>query len=194
MWHKGVMGVEVDLKGANRETLLAVIASQQAVITKLQRRIEDLERRVSPRVPSAGMPGNKSTPKRGRPAPAEKRKPRKHRAHGFARRRMEPTRQVVHALDSCPECGTGLAGGWVHRRREVIELPLAPAEVVEHLFVARMCALCRQRCLPQDALQTLVVGRQRFGVNLVSLIATLREEARLPIRSIQHYLQTVHRL
>ena len=187
------MGVEVDLKGASRETLLAVIASQQAVITKLQRRIEDLERRVSPRGPS-GMPGNKSTSKRGRPGPAERTKPRKHRAHGFARRRMEPTRQVVHALDSCPGCGTGLAGGWVHRRREVIEAHLAPAEVVEHLFVARMCALCRRRCLPQDPLQTLAVGRQRFGVNLVSLIVTLREEARLPIRSIQHYLQTVHHL
>ena len=107
---------------------------------------------------------------------------------------MKPTRQVVHALDSCPECGTGLTGGWVHRTREVIELPLAPAEVVEHRIVARVCALCRKRRLPQDPLQGLVVGRQRIGVNLVSLIVTLREEARLPLRSIQDYLRTVHQL
>ena len=38
------------------------------------------------------------------------------------------------------------------------------------------------------------MGKQRFGVGLVSLIATLREEARLPIATIQWYLQTVHRL
>ena len=38
------------------------------------------------------------------------------------------------------------------------------------------------------------MGRQRFGVNLVSLMVTLREEGRLPIRVIQWYLQTVHRL
>ena len=107
---------------------------------------------------------------------------------------MEPTRRVIHAAESCPECGTGLAGGWVHRTREVIELPLPPAEVVEQVVMARMCALCGQRWLPQDQLKGLVVGRQRFGVNLVSLIVTLREEGRLPIRSIQQYLQTVHQL
>ena len=82
----------------------------------------------------------------------------------------------------------------MHRTREVIELPLPPAEVIEQVFVARMCALCGQRWLPQDQLKGLVVGRQRFGVNLVSLIVTLREEGRLPIRSIQQYLQTVHQL
>ena len=38
------------------------------------------------------------------------------------------------------------------------------------------------------------MGKQRLGVNLVSLIATLREEGRLPIRSIQWYLRTVHQL
>ena len=97
---------------------------------------------------------------------------------------MEPTRRVIHAAESCPGCGTGLTGGWVHRTREVIE----------QVIMARMCALCGQRWLPRDQLKGLVVGRQRFGVNLVSLIVTLREEGRLPIRSIQQYLQTVHQL
>ena len=35
-------------------------------------------------------------------------------------------------------------------------------------------------------------GPQRLGVNVLSRIATLREEGRLPIRSIQWYLRTVH--
>ena len=187
--HKGVVKIGPDLTSADRETLLAVIAEQQLVIAALRRRIDELERRVT-RGPSGGMPGNKPTKRRE----SESRKPRKQRAHGFARRRMEPTRRVIHAAESCPECGTGLAGGWVHRTREVIELPLPPAEVIEQVFVARMCALCGQRWLPQDPLKGLVVGRQRFGVNLVSLIVTLREEGRLPIRSIQQYLQTVHQL
>ena len=185
-----------DLNSADRETLLAVIAEQQTtiaeqqlVIVELRRRVNELERRVT-RGPSGGMPGNKP----GKRGESEGRKPRKQRAHGFARRRMEPTRRVIHAAESCPECGTGLTGGWVHRTREVIELPLPSAEVVEQVFMARMCALCGQRWLPRDQLKGLVVGRQRFGVNLVSLIVTLREEGRLPIRSIQQYLQTVHQL
>jgi hypothetical protein len=40
----------------------------------------------------------------------------------------------------------------------------------------------------------VVVGKQRLGVNLVSLMVTLREEGRLPLRTIQWYLQTVHQL
>ena len=40
----------------------------------------------------------------------------------------------------------------------------------------------------------VALGRQRLGVNLISRIATLREEGRLPIRSIQWYLRTVHQL
>ena len=191
LWHKGVMRTELGLERASRKTLLAIIAEQQTVIIELRRRVEDLERRGPPRGQPVGMPGNKPTPKRSRPESTE---PRKKRTHGFARRRMNPTRRVVHALDSCPECGTGMTGGWVHRTREVIEIPLVPAEVIEQVFVARMCALCCKRRLPQDSLRGVAMGRQRLGINLVSLIVTLREDARLPIRSIQRYLRTVHQL
>ena len=202
----------LDLNSASRETLLAVIgeqqtaiagqqtviaeqqtviAEQQTVIAELRRRVEKLEARLSTRGPSAGMPGNKPSAKRGQP---ETKGPRKRRLHGFARRRTEPTRRVIHAPESCPECGTGLSGGWVQRTREVIELPVVPAEVVEHVFVARRCALCRKRRLPQDSLQRLALGRRCLGANLVSLIVTLREEGRLPVRVIQWYLRTVHQL
>ncbi len=154
-------------------------------------RVEELDAQLSIRGPTAGMPGNKRFVKRHQP---ERNGPRKRRLHGFARRRMELTQRVIHAPESCPECGTGLSGGWVQRTREVIELPMVPAEVVEHVFVARICPLCDKRRLPQEPLEGLAMGRRRLGVNLVSLIVTLREEGRLPVRSIQWYLQTVHQL
>ena len=77
---------------------------------------------------------------------------------------------------------------------EVIDLPRVPAQVTEHVFIARVCPRCRRNCLPQAELDGAALGKQRLGVNLVSLIATLREEGRLPIRSIQWYLRTVHQL
>ena len=40
----------------------------------------------------------------------------------------------------------------------------------------------------------MVRGQGRLGVNLISLIVALREEGRLPIRTIQWYLETVHQL
>ena len=137
----------------------------------------------------ARMPGHKLAARRKKPAEQEK-KPRKKRQHGFGRTRMEPARRVVHAPESCPECHTTLNGGWVQRTREVIDIPAAPAEVTEHVFMARTCPLCRKRRLPQDSLKGLAAGRQRLGVNLSSLIVTLREEARLPLRTIQWYLRT----
>ena len=107
---------------------------------------------------------------------------------------MEPTRRVVHPPESCPECHTTLTGGWVQWTREVIGIPAAPVEVTEHVFMARTCPLCRKRRLPQEPLQGVAAGRQRLGVNPVSLIITLREEGRLLVRTIQWYLRTAHQL
>ncbi len=185
MWHKRAMETEVDLNQASRETLLEIIA-------ELRQRVESLEARLSGGGPGARMPGHKLSARRKKPA-AEK-KPRKKRQHGFARPRMEPTGRVVHAPDSCPECHTPLTGGWVHRTREVIDIPVIPAEVTEHVFIARTCPLCRKRRRPQEPLKGLAVGRQRLGTNLVSLMVTLREEGRLPVRTIQWYLRVFHQL
>ena len=67
-------------------------------------------------------------------------------------------------------------------------------QVTEHVFIARTCPVCRPRRVPTAQLDGVVMGKQRLGVNLLSLIATLREEGRLPIRSVQWYLDTVHQL
>ena len=71
---------------------------------------------------------------------------------------------------------------------------MVPAQVTEHVYIARTCPACRRRCTPPAELGGVVLGQQRLGVNLLSLIATLREEGRLPIRSVQWYLDTVHQL
>ena len=64
-------------------------------------------------------------------------------------------------------------------------LPVVPVQVTEHVYIARTCPACRRRCTPPAVLDGVVLGQQRLGVNLLSLIATLREEGRLPIRSVQ---------
>ena len=191
------MDTEIDLTTASRDVLIAIIVQQQEVIAELQTMIERLERRIAElegRAKPGGpprMPGLKSSS--GRKPPAQQ-KPRKQRRHGFARQRMTPTHRVEHMVESCPDCGAHLTSGWVQRTREVIDLPVVPAQVTEHVFIARTCPACRRRCIPPTELDGVVLGQQRLGVNVLSLIATLREEGRLPIRSIQWYLRTVHQL
>ena len=137
------------------------------------------------------MPGLK--PKADR-KPAPSKAPRQPRRHGFARTRMTPTQRVEHVVEQCPDCGSQLSGGWTQRTREVIDLPQVPVQVTEHVYLARTCPLCRRRCIPPAQPDGAVLGQQRLGVNVVSLVAALREEARLPWRTIQWYLDTVHGL
>ena len=62
---------------------------------------------------------------------------------------------------------------------------MAPVEVVEHVFVARVCPACERRRTPRADLGGVVMGQGRLVVNLVSLIAAPREKCRFPIRTIQ---------
>jgi len=101
---------------------------------------------------------------------------------------------VEHAIEQCPTCGIRLLGGSVKRRREVIEVEPVPATVTEHRYLERCCPGCGKRWVPKVALEGTVLGQQRLGVGLVSLIATLRADGRLPLRTIQRYLATVHQL
>jgi hypothetical protein len=162
----------MELEQASREELLAIIA-------QLQARIEELERRLG-RSGGKGMPGLK--PKGEDPAP---KKERKRRAEGCGRERGTPPMIVSHAMDRCPQCDIALVGGSVKRTREVIELAPSPVQISQHQYLERRGPLCGKRWVPQPELADQVLGQGRFGIELISLIATLRKEGRLPVRMVQ---------
>ncbi len=184
--------------------LEAVVAEQRATITRLEETVTQLTQRIGELLAvieggstppggagaSHGMPGLKPATRAARPP----KQPRKGRQQQYVRQRAEPTERIVHAVETCPTCGRALTGGSVKRTREVIEVPRSPAVVTEHVYLERCCPHCRTRHTPVVDLAGQVVGKQRFGIGLVSLIATLREEARLPVRTIQWYLATMHGL
>jgi transposase len=135
------------------------------------------------------MPGLKPTEPAGRED-----RPRRKRAQNRARHRMTPTAHVVHALPTCPDCGAPLRGGTVKRTREVIELPEPTLIVTEHVYLERRCPACGARCVPPPELTGIVAGRSRLGNRLVSLVAVLREQGRLPVATIQTLLQMLYGL
>ena len=172
------------------------LAAQRAATAQLQERVGVLLATLEPPDGDAGggrpatMPGLKPA---GRPR-SPRTQPRRRRARGYGRQRMPPTARQLHAYVPCPHCATPLRGGTVKRTREVIALIPGRVEVTAHVYVERRCPSCRGRWLPGPELDGVVVGQGRLGVGLLSLIAVLREELRLPIRGMRWYLDAVHGL
>lgn len=183
-----------DLGSLSREELVALVLELAPVVPVLQERVAALEeenRRLREQLNGgSGTAGGQREPpafvKANRPARTEK--PRKQREHPACRRREEPTQVQEHMLGSCPECGRRLSEGWVARTRQVIELPEVQVQVIEHRMWGHHCGVCQRNVVAQPDLSAAVLGQHRVGVRLMSLIVFLREEAGLPVGSIQRLL------
>lgn len=185
---------------AGHEELIRIIDEQQKVIAELRARIMVLERRIEALQGGPADEGQEGPQEPAVRASRSKRvagegKPRKKRSQGYGRARGKATRQVRHALTACRQCGCAMRGGWVKRRREVLHVPVVQAEVIEHVFIERRCPKCGTRQTPgADVLRGEVLGRHRVSLQTMAMIATLREEGRLPVATIQWILQAFYGL
>jgi len=182
--------------------LLAIIAELQPEVAALRVRVSELEaenERLRKMVSGQGPPKPPALSdlphfvKPNRPKQPKDKKHRRQRDCGYSRPLSEPTRTEEHALERCPDCGHKLSGGWLHDEREVIDIPPIAVEVVRHCFIARRCGVCGKRHLPKraEALSGLTVGRHRFGVRLISLIAELVNVCRMPVRTVKRLLASL---
>jgi hypothetical protein len=126
--------------------------------------------------------------------PRREQRARKQRAAEHNRGRLKAERAnrwKTHAAETCPGCGEPLAGGWITRRIQVIDLPTrAPLEITEHRILRRQCAKCGKRVLPEPVgVDAGRIGRCRFGPRLIAALVTMRIIERLPIATIQARLQ-----
>jgi len=126
--------------------------------------------------------------------PERVKKARKPRDRGHARRREKPTHVVKHVPENCSDCGRKLRGGWVQASRQVIDIPSIPYQVIEHQFLARQCGICGRREFSRPDLSGEVLGQSRLGIRLMSYIACLDADCRMPVKAIQGHLQTTYGL
>jgi len=171
------------------EQARAEIVRLQGEVDRLVLRVEGQEAELAGRGP--GSPRPPAWVKKNAPARSGPKSPRKQRSTNFARKRGVPTREVRHAVESCPSCGCALKGGSVKRHREVIELVLSPVEVTDHLLVERVCPQCERAVTPTLGEADGVVGRRRFGPRLLALIALWHEGSRMTVRTIQEQMETL---
>lgn len=181
----------IDLALKQHET----IARQEQVIQQLTGRVEALENELEK---LRSQTGGGSAPEWVKPNRKERREQerseRKKRKKSFVRRRETPTKKIEHAVENCPDCGRSLSGGWLHRVRQVIDIPQTPVEVVEHQVIARRCGVCGKVHIPKLDLSNDVLGKHRVGVRLMSLVAKLHTECRVPLEAIRNSLETLYSL
>lgn len=145
---------------------------------------------------SAGQPGQAAGFVKAN-RPKRERGSRKKRAaqENHGRRRMTPTRYEVHEIETCPECGERLRPGRCYYRREVIDIPPPQrGEVVEHQVMKGWCWRCRSWRSAEVKWAGIVMGSGRVGVRLMGLVAYMRARLRLPLRTIQEYVETAYQL
>lgn len=174
-----------------REELISINQQLLERIAALEKENAELRARLGPNGGSGASAPEWVKPNRADRRAAE-RSERKKRELSFVRRRDVANREVRHAVDRCPDCGRKLSGGWVWSRRQTIEIPETPVEITDHVLIARRCGVCGRVHVPKLDASAGVIGKQRVGPRLMSLIAALAIAKRMPQRSIQKLLEGLY--
>ncbi|MBI3069778.1 MAG: IS66 family transposase [Candidatus Levybacteria bacterium] len=120
---------------------------------------------------------------------------RKKRGTAYVRKKETPTEQIFHTAQNCSNCGTALLGKpTVAYTRQVIDIPVTPYTVTEHVVCRRWCLKCHKQIVPIVDLSDSVLGKKRIGVNLAASITTMRDRLRLPLGMIKVYVKMFHGL
>jgi len=120
---------------------------------------------------------------------------RKKKDAAYVRKKETPTERIFHTAQNCSNCGEILLGkSTVAYMRQVIDIPVTPYTVTEHVVCRRWCLKCHKQIAPTVDLSDSVLGKKRIGINLAVSIATMRDRLRLPLGMIKAYLKLFHSL
>ncbi len=180
----------MDLSAASRGELVRLIYDLRDKVALLEAQNAELCTKLKDQGPQHKMPPSWVKPN----SKAKRKTQRKKRDHGYARVLDTPTSRVIHSFSRCPDCNGKLGSPVVSSTRQVIDVPASPVEITEHVIYKRWCFHCKKQMKPTVDLSSSVVGKQRIGIRLMSLISFLRESCRLPVQTIQAYLSLIHRL
>lgn len=179
----------MDVTTASKSELIRIIFKQQDQIKALKAQIAELRSRIN----TQGPREKEKLPSWVKPNVKRKRtKTRKHRKQSFGRKLDTPTKQVFHSHDFCPGCGGHLGSPAVSYTRQVVDIAPVPVEVTEHVVFKRWCANCHKRVAPKLNLTGAIIGQQRFGVRVMSMVAMFKEAFRQPVETIQSYFEILH--
>lgn len=151
-------------------------------------RIEELERRLlayeNPHTPSSKTKKKKSKKKSSGKLGAPKGHPK------WEREEPEPTGSVEYIEETCPHCKSDLGNPFKIDRFLEEEIPEPqPIEVIEHFVNHYICPSCNKHIIAENK-----SPQGRFGKNVLTHIALLKYEDRLPLRKVVNSLERHYQL
>lgn len=183
----------MDLNTAPRGELIRLIYELADKVELLEGEIARLKDQLHQR--GTGKDNDAQIPLTIKPNKKKKKaKKRKQREEAFIRKTETPDKQVFHTEKMCPDCHKKLGKPVVSYARQIIDIPVTPYTVTEHVVFKRWCYRCKKCVQPAVNLKGQVLGKGRIGINLASAIAAMRDRLRLPVRVIQTYLMLFHHL
>lgn len=173
-------------------TLRAVVAAQAAEIAELKDLVRKLTARLGQNSLNSSLPPSRDTKeaRESRPRRAKSRRKRGgQKGHKRAKRELLPPEQVDefvhHRPKSCGSCGKRLRGRDPNpTRRQIIELPVLKARVIEHLLHELTCDCGAVTCaeLPPE------LRHGDFGPRLCAAVSMLSGGFRMSKRNVQELL------
>jgi transposase len=111
---------------------------------------------------------------------------------GVTRPYAAPDRQVELTADLCPDCGTDLGDPFRIDSKIIEEIPeLQPVIVTEYKIAHYRCPCCRKEVVAADS---SCPREGKFGNSVISQVALLKYEDRLPHRKIKDTLKRLYNL
>jgi transposase len=170
------------------DELVKLVQDQAALISKLQKRVEELEAELkkyknSNTPPSANKHLKPNT--RGKSKKSKKKRGAQ-KGHKGITRQQQPDRKEKIDTDCCPNCGSkNLKDKKIYKKTiEELPEPVTP-EIVEYEIHEKKCLDCKHSFIPDGC---TIPHRGKFGFNIMVLVVFLKYILRGVLRKIVHFL------
>ena len=163
-------------------------------ILALEARVKSLEERLNRNSKNSNQPpSSEGLKKPPRKRSKSKRKPggQKGRTGTTLKFNDNPDKIIQHGSDYCQECGESLVNveGAILSRRQEIEIPERPIQVIEHQRLEKLCPCCGQR--NQGQWPAHVTGNVQYGRRFKAFCAYLMIYQLVPYERTSDLLKTL---
>jgi transposase len=183
------MKPQKELKKLDKEDLISIIAEQINVISKLEEKNKELEKRLLAYENAHTPPSQQRRYPRREPTGTPPGASIGHK--GVTRKTPEPTETKTLHLDKCPNCNNALKLKCI-KEKIIEEIPNPqPLRVIKFLIHHYHCKNCNKKIIADDS---ELPKQGNLGNNLQAQISLMRYEDRLPIRKIANTLNRQYNL